>query len=170
MRSSQLRGRGLIHIQPFFIFFYCPNVSSAEFPNLFPSSNYWLDLSWNLLFPYSHILFFFFFNKSPHGALLFALLTALNPPLGNFCLTKSELSSVYVSRSLFIQLIQPLNKSLSLFWVTKFCRILYRKSSAEIRRVLQSTCNICNENDRICSIYQARGADSSAHTTDKTWR
>lgn len=30
MRSSQLRGRGLIHIQPFF--FYCPNVSSAEFP------------------------------------------------------------------------------------------------------------------------------------------
>lgn len=122
---------------------------------------------------YFHIhifFFFFFFNKSPHGALLFALLTALNPPLGNFCLTKSELSSVYVSRSLFIQLIQPLNKSLSLFWVTKFCRILYRKSSAEIRRVLQSTCNICNENDRICSIYQARGADSSAHTTDKTWR
>lgn len=48
----------------FFYFFYCPNVSSAEFPNLFPGSNYWLDLSWNLLFPYSHILFFFFSIKA----------------------------------------------------------------------------------------------------------
>lgn len=118
---------------------------------------------------YFHIhIFFFFPNKSAHGALLFALLIALKPPFGNVCLTKSELSSVYVRRSLFIQLIQPLKKSFSLFWVTQFCRILCRKSSAEIRRALQSTCNICHENSRICSIYQAREADSSAHTTDKT--
>lgn len=165
MRSSQLRGRGLIHIQPFFftaLMFHQQNFQ-------FQFSKFKLLTQPQLKSAISIFTTSFFFpNKSPHGPLLFALLTALNPPFGNFCLTKSELSSVYVRRSLFIQLIQPLNKSFYLFWVMQFCRILCRKSSAEIRRVSQSKCNICRENGRICSIYQAREAASSAHTTDKT--
>lgn len=62
----------------------------------------------------------------------------------------------------FHSLIQPWRKgSLSFGW--EFYRTLCRNSSAEIRRVLRSTCNICLENWRISSIYQARGL-TSQHT------
>lgn len=67
------------------------------------------------------------FSWKPSRRIALCPLTALKPPFGNFCLTKSELP-LCTSEGAFSLSYPAFKKRFSFFWVTRFYRILCRNS------------------------------------------
>lgn len=103
-------GEAFIHIPGWHSALLCSaNVSSLEIPKISSSSNYWLDFSWNQLFQYTE-LFFFFFNEKQCS------LPSDCTAFGNFCLVKSELP-LCTSEGALSFTYPALKKRFSFFWV-----------------------------------------------------